>query len=110
MDHKKSLGHLIRVSAGFDSLILGEDQILEQVSDAYEDARSVGGTGSVTEAGVTKAIRVGKRARTETAINKGVVSVAGAAVRLASEQRALENATGLIIGAGEMGMPAANSF
>jgi glutamyl-tRNA reductase len=110
MDHKESLRHLLRVSAGLDSLVLGEDQILGQVSDAYEDARSVGGIGPVLEAGVTKAIRVGKRARTETAINEGVVSVAGAAVQLASEQRALENATGLIIGAGEMGMLAANSF
>ncbi|MEF8784766.1 MAG: glutamyl-tRNA reductase [Haloarculaceae archaeon] len=110
MDHEQSLRHLLRVAAGLESLVLGEDQILGQVSDAYEDARSVGGIGSLLEDAVTKAIRVGERARTETAINEGVVSLASAAVQLASEQRALEEATGLVVGAGEMGSLAVKSL
>ncbi len=110
MDHEGSLRHLLRVAAGLESLVLGEDQILGQVRDAYEDARSVGGIGPMLEDGVTKAIHVGERARTETGINEGVVSLASAAVKLASEQRALGEATGLVVGAGEMGSLAAKSL
>ena len=110
MDHEESLRHLLRVAAGLESLVLGEDQILGQVRDAYEDARSVGAIGPMLEDGVTKAIHVGERARTETAINEGVVSLASAAVQLASEQRTLEEATGLVVGAGEMGSLAAKSL
>jgi len=75
-DHDESLRHLLRVAAGLESVILGEDQIIGQVRTAYEDARDAGGIGSMLEAAVTKAIHVGERARTETAINEGVV-VAG---------------------------------
>ena len=110
MDHEKSLCHLLRVAAGLESLVLGEDQILGQVRNAYEDARSVGAVGPMLEDGVTKAMHVGERARTETSINEGVVSLASAAVQLASEQRALSEATGLVVGAGEMGSLAANSL
>jgi glutamyl-tRNA reductase len=108
MGHTESLRHLMRVAAGLESLIVGEDQILGQVRNAYEDARSVGGIGSMLDDGVTKAIRVGERARTETAINEGVVSLASAAVHLAAtEHENLETATGLVVGAGEMGTLAA---
>ncbi|WP_302081435.1 glutamyl-tRNA reductase [Salinibaculum rarum] len=110
MDHEESLRHLLRVAAGLESLVLGEDQILGQVSSAYEDARGVGGIGPLLEDGVTKAIHVGERARTETGINEGVVSLASAAVQLASEQRALESGTGLVVGAGEMGALAVKSL
>jgi len=107
MGHEESLRHLLRVAAGLESLVLGEDQILGQVRDAYEDARAVGGIGPLLENGVMKAIRVGERARTETAINEGVVSLASAAVRLAAEKHGMERATAAVIGAGEMGRLAA---
>jgi len=110
MDHEESLRHVIRVAAGLESIVLGEDQILGQVRDAYEDARSVGAIGSLLEDGITKAIHVGERARTETAINEGVVSLASAAVRLADRERSLDGATGLVVGAGEMGSLAAKSL
>jgi glutamyl-tRNA reductase len=107
MGHEESLRHLLRVAAGLESLVIGEDQILGQVRDAYEDARAGGGIGPVLESGITKAIRVGERARTETAINEGVVSIASAAVRLAAERRGLVGATAAVVGAGEMGARAA---
>jgi glutamyl-tRNA reductase len=107
MGHEESLRHLLRVAAGLESLVLGEDQILGQVRNAYEDAREAGGIGPLLENGVTKAIRVGERARTETTINEGVVSLASAAVKLAAETRGLENATAAVVGAGEMGTLAA---
>jgi glutamyl-tRNA reductase len=107
MGHEASLRHLLRVAAGLESLVLGEDQILGQVRDAYEDARAADGIGPLLETGVTKAIRVGERARTETAINEGVVSLASAAVKLAAEKHGLSSATAAVIGAGEMGTLAA---
>lgn len=107
MDHEESLAHLLRVAAGLESLVLGEDQILGQVRTAFEDARAVGAIGPVLEEGVTKAIRVGERARTETSINEGVVSLASAAVRLVAEKRGLTGATAVVLGAGEMGTVAA---
>jgi glutamyl-tRNA reductase len=110
MGHAESLRHLLRVAAGLESLVIGEDQILGQVREAYEDARAVGGIGPMLEDGVTKAIHVGERARTETAINEGVVSLASAAVRLAGEELDLGSATGLVVGAGEMGTLAATAL
>jgi len=107
LGHEESLRHLLRVAAGLESLVLGEDQILGQVRTAYEDAREAGGIGPLLETGVTKAIHVGERARTETAINEGVVSLASAAVKLAAETHGLETATAAVVGAGEMGQLAA---
>jgi glutamyl-tRNA reductase len=103
MGHEESLRHLLRVAAGLESIVLGEDQILGQIRDAYQDARGVGGIGPVLEDGVTKAMHVGERARTETAINEGTVSLGSAAVNLARGERDLSAATALVVGAGEMG-------
>lgn len=110
MGHEESLRHLLRVAAGLESIVLGEDQILGQVRTAYEDARAVGGIGTVLEDGITKAIHVGERARTETAINEGSISLASAAVGLAAEECDLAGETGLLVGAGEMGTLAAKSL
>ncbi|AGB37820.1 glutamyl-tRNA reductase [Natronococcus occultus] len=108
--HDESLRHLLRVATGLESVVLGEDQIIGQVRTAYEDARSAGGIGPMLDAAVTKAIHVGERARTETAINEGVVSLGSAATRLVADDVVLEGATGLVVGAGEMGRLAARSL
>lgn len=105
--HEESLHHLLRVAAGLESLVIGEDQILGQVRDAYETAREADAIGPILEDGITKAIRVGERARTETAINEGVVSIASAAVQLAAETHGLDGATAVVVGTGEMGTLAA---
>ena len=110
MGHEASLRHLMRVAAGLESIVLGEDQILGQLREAYEQARGVGGIGALLEDGITKAIHVGERARNETGINEGVVSLASAAVRLASDECALDGETALVVGAGEMGQLAAKAL
>ncbi|SHK64366.1 glutamyl-tRNA reductase [Haladaptatus paucihalophilus] len=110
MSHEESLRHLLRVAAGLESLVLGEDQIIGQVRDAYSSARAIGAVGPMLEEALTKAIHVGERARTETAINEGVVSVGSAAVTLVSDHSELAGATALVIGAGEMGTIAAHAF
>ncbi|MFC5279088.1 glutamyl-tRNA reductase [Halorubrum rubrum] len=110
LDHEGSLEHLMRVAAGLESLVLGEDQIIGQMREAYEESRSAGGIGPVLEDAVTKALHVGERARTETAINEGVVSLGSAAVRLAAGEVDLTDGTAVVVGAGEMGTLAARTL
>ncbi len=108
--HEESLRHLMCVATGLESLVLGEDQIMGQLRRAYEDAREVGGIGPMLEAGITKAIRVGERARTETKINEGSVSLGSAAVGALDEEIDLDAASALVVGAGEMGTLAARAL
>ncbi|GAA0226221.1 glutamyl-tRNA reductase [Haladaptatus pallidirubidus] len=110
MGHEESLRHLLRVTAGLESIVLGEDQIIGQVRRAYKSARAIGAIGPMLEEALMKAIHVGERARTETAINEGVVSIGSAAVALADEQRDLDGATALVVGAGEMGTITAHAL
>ena len=110
LDHEESLEHLMRVAAGLESLVLGEDQIIGQFREAYEESKSAGGIGPVLKDAVTKALHVGERARTETSINEGVVSLGSAAVRLAATEIDLTDGTAVVVGAGEMGTLAARSL
>ncbi|KAB1198328.1 MULTISPECIES: glutamyl-tRNA reductase [Haloferax] len=112
MDHEESLRHLMRVAAGLESLVLGEDQILGQLKTAVEAAHDTGSIGSMLEDALMKAIHVGERARNETAINEGAVSLGSAAVRLARAKldHPIEEARALVVGAGEMGTLAAKAL
>ncbi len=103
--------HLMRVAAGLDSMILGEHQILGQVREAQSLARHAETLGPMMDRLWSTAIHAGKRARAETDIGTGAVSVASAAVSLA--ERVLGNLTSravLVIGAGETGRLAARQF
>ena len=108
--HEASLEHLLSVACGLESVVVGEDQILGQLRTAYEDARRAGAIGDLLEPTITKAIHVGERARTETAINEGVVSLGSAAARLVGDRLSLEDADALVVGAGEMGTLAARAL
>lgn len=110
LGHEESLRHLMRVSCGLESIVLGEDQILGQLREAYLTARSMGAIGPMLEEALTKALHVGEQARTETAINEGIVSLGSAAVRLAAQNIELADASALVVGAGEMGTIAASSL
>jgi len=72
--------HLMQVAAGLDSLVLGEPQILGQVTDALALARSQGTAGKILSRLFQSAIHAGKRARTETAISHNPSSIASVAV------------------------------
>lgn len=108
--HEASLRHLLRVATGLESMVLGEDQILGQLRRAYEVAREAGTLGPVLNDAILKAIHVGERARTETAINEGAVSLGSAAATLADQRVGLDDATALVVGAGEMGTLAAHAL
>lgn len=103
--------HLMRVSSGLDSMILGEPQILGQVNQAFGEAHAAGTTGAVLARFFTQAVHAGKRARTETEISQHTTSVSHAAVRLAKHHVGnLEDLSALIVGAGEMAKLAAEAL
>ena len=95
--------HLFVVAAGLDSVVLGESQILGQVRDAWEKARAEGAAGSRLSALFRHALEVGKRARTESAISRGVTSMSQAAVAMATDRLgSLAGKRIVVVGAGEM--------
>ncbi|GBC98223.1 Glutamyl-tRNA reductase [bacterium HR17] len=109
-DHEAAR-HLFRVACGLDSMMLGETQILGQVKGALETAQRFNAVGAYLGELFRRAIKVGKRARTDTAISKGAMSVGGAAVELARRIFAdLRTCTVLLIGAGKMGTDTAKAL
>lgn len=101
--HDESIEHLFRVTAGLESQVLGEDEILGQFRDAYHVASEIGAIGAVLEPVLLKAIHIGERARAETSINEGIISLASAAVTCANEHTDLDDAAMLVVGAGQIG-------
>ncbi len=94
--------HLFRVSAGIDSMVLGDVQILAQVKEGFNLAIELGTAGFFMNRLFQLAFRSGKRARTETEIGDGAVSVSYAAVELAEKIfDNLHKKSALVIGAGE---------
>ncbi|MHC1755719.1 MAG: glutamyl-tRNA reductase [Methanosarcina sp.] len=109
--HDESLEHLLRLSGGLESMIVGEDQILGQIKDLYAYSKKAGTTGKILDTAFEKAIQVGKRIRNETRINKGSVSIGSAAVDLAEDIfGGLTGKSVLVIGAGEIGVLVAKAL
>jgi glutamyl-tRNA reductase len=102
-DDADAVSHLFSVAAGLDSLVVGESEILGQVKAAYETAKAVGMTGKRLNVLFQRALYVGKKVRTETAIAAGSASVPSVAVQLAeSIFGRLDGKSALILGAGAM--------
>jgi glutamyl-tRNA reductase len=96
--------HLFRVTAGLDSMTLGETEITGQIKNAYETAREAGVTGPVLNRLFQRAFQATKEIRTHTAIGCGTVSIKSAAVELIEKAFSddLANKSVMVIGAGEM--------
>ncbi|MEP9390666.1 glutamyl-tRNA reductase [Gordonia sp. VNK1] len=103
--------HLFTVAAGLDSLVVGEQQILGQIRNAYLDADSNHSTGRVLHELAQQALRVGKRVHTETGIDRAGASVVSVALHRAQYLLAGASGTGdepamrsaVVVGAGAMG-------
>jgi glutamyl-tRNA reductase len=99
-----AVGYLFEVAAGIDSPVLGEGEILRQVRDAAESARMENATGPILTHLFRHAVEAGKRARTDTGIQRGTTSLAHAAVELAADRaHGFDHRRILVVGAGEMG-------
>ncbi len=94
--------HLLKLSSGLDSLVIGEDQVLGQVKRAFEFSRNNRYAGSHLSVIFDRAVKVGGKVRTVTGVNKGSVSIGSMAVKLAEEYfKKLNNKRVLLIGSGE---------
>lgn len=98
-----AIEHLFRVIAGLESLVLGENQIVGQIKEAYALAGDAHSVGTIFHRLFHQAFRAGKRSRTETGIGRGSVSIGSAAVDCASQLIPdLPDRQVLLIGAGAM--------
>ena len=110
--HEEAISHLQRVSAGLDSLVLGEGQILSQVKKMVRLGQEHHSVGPILNRLLTQAVSTGKRVRTETNLGTGAVSISSAAVELAQlkvgQARGLDQLVTLdqeqvaVVGAGRM--------
>jgi len=105
--HRSNAGavrHLFEVSSGLDSLVIGEDQIIGQVKDAYVHCTEAALTDAVLMRLFQKSFEAGKRVRTETGIKLGITSISSAAVEMcACLLNSVCHKSVLLIGAGETG-------
>src|SRR5690606_7980608 len=103
-EDEAAVSHLLHVAAGLDSLVLGEPQILGQITHAYEAALAQRAVATVLSRLFQTAIHTGKRVRTETAISVNPASISSVAASLAAQLLGdLAARRVLLIGAGEMG-------
>jgi glutamyl-tRNA reductase len=105
---KAAVRHLVRVAASLDSLVVGEAQILGQMKEGFEQARTAGTVGSTLHQLFACATRGARRVRTETSVGIGQVSIPSIAVDLASQIFGeLSGRRAALIGLGEMGQSVA---
>ena len=111
LSHDEAVRHLFRVACGIDSMVVGEAQILGQVRTAMSAAHNADSIDSVLSKLLHMAIRVGRRARHETAISRYSTSISTLAVRLARGILGeLDQHTVLVVSAGEAGKLAARTL
>ena len=108
---REAVRHLFRVSAGLDSMLLGEAEILGQVREAYRYAHEYGATGPVLNRLFQGALEVGKRVRSETELGTRPMSVASAGVKLAERIFGKMNErSALVLGAGTISEQVVNQL
>lgn len=105
--HRSNVGavrHLFEVVSGLDSLIIGEDQIIGQVKEAYITCTEAALTDAVLMRLFQKSFEAGKRVRSETGIKLGITSVSSAAVEMcACLLGGVNDKSVLMVGTGETG-------
>jgi glutamyl-tRNA reductase len=108
---RPTVEHLLEVTAGVDSQMIGETEILGQVKNAYAAAQVRGTTGPVLNRLFQKSFQSAKHVRTHTAIGEGQISVASVAVDLALKIFGdLQSRHVLVLGAGDIGEKTARAF
>ncbi len=106
-----ALSHLLKLTVGLDSMVVGEEQILGQIKNSIASAREVKASGIHLNTLFDKAIRIGTRIRNSTGIGKGGTSVGSMAVKLAEENLDdMKTKKILLIGTGEISTLVAKSL
>ena len=101
---ERAVRHLFAVASGVDSMVVGESQILGQVREAFRAAQAERAVGPLLSTLFGQAIKVGRRARSETAIGAGPTSTLEVGLRVAERQLgSLAGRRVLVVGAGKMG-------
>ncbi len=102
-ESKDAVRHLFRVAAGLDSLVVGENEILGQLRDAFKAANQAGTIHSLLYRLMEKALKTGKEVQTRTKIAQGAVSIPAVAVELAEKIfGTLSGEKVMVLGTGEM--------
>ncbi|RIK10452.1 MAG: glutamyl-tRNA reductase [Acidobacteria bacterium] len=106
-----AITHLFNVTAGLDSMVLGETEIIGQVRRAFKAAQEEGVIERTLSSVFRRALEVGKRVRTETGISENAASVSSAAVALAGREfGGLSGRDVVVLGAGEAGQAGARAL
>ena len=101
---REAMRHLFRVACGLDSLVIGENEVLGQLREAFRAANNAGSVKTFLYRLMEKALKTGKDVRTKTKINEGAVSISSVAVELA--EKIFKHLSGkkiMVLGTGEMG-------
>jgi len=102
-ESKDAVRHLFRVASGLDSLVVGENEILGQLRDAFKAANQAGTVHSLLYRLMEKALKTGKEVHSQTKITQGAVSIPSVAVELAEKIfGTLSSEKVMVLGTGEM--------
>ena len=111
VEDQKALHHLLKLTSGLDSMVLGEEQILGQIKNSITSARKTKASGQHLNTLFDKAIRIGTQIRNSSGIGAGGISVGSMAVKLAEENiDELKTKKVLLIGTGEVSTLVAKSL
>lgn len=111
VENQEAFHHLLKLTSGLDSMVLGEEQILGQIKNSITSAREVKASGQHLNTLFDKAIRMGIRIRNSSGIGAGGISVGSMAVKLAEENiDELKTKKVLLIGTGEVSTLIAKSL
>jgi glutamyl-tRNA reductase len=110
-ENSKALHHLLKLTSGLDSMVVGEEQIMGQIKNSITSARNTKASGQHLNTLFDKAIRIGTRIRNSSGIGQGGISVGSMAVKLAEENiDELKFKKILLIGTGEVSTLVAKSL
>ncbi|MEE8383867.1 MAG: glutamyl-tRNA reductase [Nitrosopumilus sp.] len=111
VENQEAIHHLLKLTSGLDSMVLGEEQILGQIKNSITSARKIKASGQHLNTLFDKAIRIGTRIRNSSGIGRGGISVGSIAVKLAEENiDELKTKKILLIGTGEVSTLVAKSL
>jgi glutamyl-tRNA reductase len=111
VENRDAMYHLLKLTSGLDSMVIGEEQILGQIKNSITFARNAKASGQHLNTLFDKAIRIGTRIRNSSGINHGGISVGSMAVKLAEENiDELKLKKILVIGTGEVSTLVAKSL